>query len=163
MADMSARGKLAIIMSYRVVSIFSDFMSSPVILFNVLSFTNIELIYRHLICFLHSSREIAGTWWNMSYGTGKSIDAKNCSLFERNRWNADCHLDYCECLLMITTADILEIFCFNIAKRRNISMLNLDNIKILYYKIYDFCTRGKEIMKLNVNYFKVSFRRPRII
>lgn len=56
---------------------------------------------------------------------------------------------------MITTADILEIFCFNIAKRRNISMLNLDNIKILYYKIYDFCTREKEIMKLNVNYFKV--------
>lgn len=55
---------------------------------------------------------------------------------------------------MITTADFLEFFYSNIAKRRNISILNLDNIKILYYRIYDFCTSGKKIMKLNVNYFK---------
>lgn len=48
-----------------------------------------------------------------------------------------------------------DFFYSNIAKRRNISIPNLDNIKILCYKIYDFCTSGNEIMKLNVNYFKV--------
>lgn len=53
MVDMSVCGKLVIIMSYRVVLIFFDFMLSFVILFNVLLFMNIELIYCYFICFLY--------------------------------------------------------------------------------------------------------------
>lgn len=74
MVDMSVCGKLVIIMSYRVVLIFFDFMLSFVILFNVLLFMNIELIYCYFICFLYLSCEIVGIWWNMSYGMGKLID-----------------------------------------------------------------------------------------